>query len=116
MDVVSYMGYPMQSDAEKLYRRIAFLKLGKDSQQRFRRDGFLGLFGRKVDLLDHYEKKLEDLQDNVRMEQSSLTGKVCAICVSIGTFLLGFKLNENGHINKRVFPLLICLKKFWSLI
>ncbi|KAJ0043591.1 hypothetical protein Pint_19178 [Pistacia integerrima] len=63
------------SDAEKLYRRLAFLKLEKDSQKRFRRDGFLGLFGRKVDLLDHYEKKLEDLQDNVRMERSSLAGK-----------------------------------------
>ncbi|KAJ0099545.1 hypothetical protein Patl1_21867 [Pistacia atlantica] len=71
---VCYLLY--YSDAEKLYRRLAFLKLEKDSQQRFRRDGFLGLFGRKVDLLDHYEKKLEDLQDNVRMERSSLAGKL----------------------------------------
>lgn len=52
------------------------LKFTAQSEKRFRRDGFLGIFGRKVDLVDQYEKKLEDLQDNVRMEQSSTTGKV----------------------------------------
>ncbi|KAE8021727.1 hypothetical protein FH972_007593 [Carpinus fangiana] len=63
------------SDAEKLYRRLAHLKLKNHTPQEFKRDGFLGLFGRKVDILDHYEKKLEDLLDNVRLEQSSLAGK-----------------------------------------
>ena len=43
----------------------------------------MGIFGRKVDLLDKYEKKLEDLEDNVRMEQSSLTGKVVLFCLFI---------------------------------
>ncbi|KAK9272214.1 hypothetical protein L1049_002585 [Liquidambar formosana] len=62
-------------DAEKLYRRLADLKSKNHAQQRFRRDGFLGLFGRRVGLLDHYEKQLEDLEDNVRMEQSSLAGE-----------------------------------------
>lgn len=63
------------SDTEKLYRRLAHLKLNSHAPQRFRRDGFLGIFGRKVDLLGHYEKKLEDAEDNVRLEQSSLAGK-----------------------------------------
>ncbi|XP_023874725.1 CSC1-like protein HYP1 [Quercus suber] len=63
------------SDAEKLYRRLAQLKLKNHTSQRFGRDGFLGIFGRKVDLLDHYEKKLEDVEHNVRLEQSSLAGK-----------------------------------------
>ncbi|PON96344.1 Calcium-dependent channel [Trema orientale] len=62
------------SDAEKMYRNLAHLKLAQ-SGQRFRRDGFLGIFGRKVNILDKYEKKLEDLEDNMRMEQSSLAGK-----------------------------------------
>jgi hypothetical protein len=66
----------LQSDAEKLYRRLAHLKQKNHTTQEFKRDGFLGLFGRKVDILDHYEKKLEDLLDNVRLEQSSLAGKV----------------------------------------
>lgn len=63
------------SDAEKLYRRLAQLKLKNHTSQRFGRDGFLGIFGHKVDLLDHYEKKLEDVEHNVRLEQSSLAAK-----------------------------------------
>ncbi|RVW30479.1 CSC1-like protein HYP1 [Vitis vinifera] len=62
-------------DAEKLYRTLGHLKSKRHTQQRFRRDGFLGLSGRRVDLLDQYEKKLEDLEDNLRMEQSSLAGE-----------------------------------------
>jgi hypothetical protein len=73
----------LQSDAEKLYRRLAHLKLNSHAPQRFGRDGFLGIFGRKVDLLGHYEKKLEDAEDNVRLEQSSLAGKVCYSCIYI---------------------------------
>lgn len=52
------------------------MKVRTQSQHKFRRDGFLGIFGRRVDLVDHYGKKLEDLEDNIRMEQTSLTGKV----------------------------------------
>ncbi|XP_050271663.1 CSC1-like protein HYP1 [Quercus robur] len=63
------------SDAEKLYRRLAQLKLKNHTSQRFGRHGFLGIFGHKVDLLDHYEKKLEDVEHNVRLEQASLAGK-----------------------------------------
>lgn len=46
------------------------------TQQRVGRASFLGP---KVDLVDHYEKKLEDLVENVRMEQSLITGQVCTI-------------------------------------
>ncbi|XP_057979310.1 CSC1-like protein HYP1 isoform X2 [Malania oleifera] len=63
------------SDAGTLYRMLIHLKSTKHSQQRIKRDGFLGLFGNRVDLLDHYEKKLEELQDNVRMEQTSVAGE-----------------------------------------
>lgn len=52
------------------------MKSSNNSQQRVGRASFLG---RKVDLLDHYEKKLEHLEDSVRMEQSLVTGKVCII-------------------------------------
>lgn len=55
------------------------MKSNNHSQQKFRRDGFLGLTGRKVSLSDHYEKKLEDLEDNVRMEQNLLAGEVRGI-------------------------------------
>lgn len=69
----------MQNDADKLYRRLAHSKSENHTKQNFKRDGFLGLFGRKVNLLDHYEKKLEDMEDNVRMEQNSMAEKVCDI-------------------------------------
>ncbi|KAG5535148.1 hypothetical protein RHGRI_023057 [Rhododendron griersonianum] len=63
------------SDADKWYRRLVKLKAKNLPHKRSGRDGFLGLFGRKVDLLDHYEKKLQDIEDNVRMEQSSVVEK-----------------------------------------
>lgn len=58
-------------DADNLSRRLLRLKSSNYSQQRVGRASFLG---RKVDLLDHYEKKLEHLEDSVRMEQSLVTG------------------------------------------
>ncbi|KAI5432136.1 CSC1-like protein hyp1, variant 3 [Lathyrus oleraceus] len=63
------------TDAERLYKRLTQLKNKDNSPQRHRRDGFLGLFGHKVDLLDHYEKTLGDIADNVRIEQSFMAGK-----------------------------------------
>ncbi|XP_058079514.1 uncharacterized protein LOC131227722 [Magnolia sinica] len=64
------------SDAEKLYKQLAHLK--SRPRQNFQRNGFLGLFGRKVDVVDHTEKWLQDLEENVRMQQSdvSLIGEV----------------------------------------
>ncbi|XP_039028859.1 CSC1-like protein HYP1 [Hibiscus syriacus] len=64
----------LMNDAEKLYKTLGRLK-SKSTQQRQKREGFLGLFGRKVDIVDHYEKKLEDIEDNVRLKQSSLAGE-----------------------------------------
>ncbi|KAI3726129.1 hypothetical protein L1987_65926 [Smallanthus sonchifolius] len=63
------------SDADKVNRRLAFLRSTQKTSQRFGRVGFLGLFGPKVDLVEYYEKKLEDLEDNVRTQQSLLSGK-----------------------------------------
>ncbi|KAI5340937.1 PREDICTED: CSC1 [Prunus dulcis] len=65
----------LTSDAKKLYRRLAHLKSETNPQRRSIRDGFCGLFGHKVNVLDHYGKKLETLEDNVRMEQLSVAGK-----------------------------------------
>ena len=52
------------------------LRSGDGSEQRFKRTGFMGLSGRRVDLLEQYEKHLEDVEDNVRTEQSSVAMKV----------------------------------------
>ncbi|OWM89512.1 hypothetical protein CDL15_Pgr024260 [Punica granatum] len=44
-----------------------------DSDQTHRQCDCFGLFGRKVDLVDHYEKKLEDLEENLRLQQSDVS-------------------------------------------
>ncbi|XXG46923.1 hypothetical protein AAC387_Pa02g1651 [Persea americana] len=64
-------------DAEKQYKSLTRLKSSDRTSQNLRRNGFLGLFGQKVDIVDHYEKKLEELELNLRIEQSaaSFTGK-----------------------------------------
>ncbi|XP_048433920.1 CSC1-like protein HYP1 isoform X3 [Pyrus x bretschneideri] len=75
----------LTSDAGKLYRKLVRLRSETNTQQRLRCDGCWGLFGRKVDVLDHYGKKLDDLEDNVRMEQSSVAGK------EVGAAFVSFK-------------------------
>lgn len=62
------------NEADKIYRRLDYLKSTEQSSQRFGRVGFL-CFGRKVDLVEYYEKKLEDLEDKARRQQSLLHGQ-----------------------------------------
>lgn len=49
-----------------MYKRIIHLQ-SEPSERKYKR---VGLFGQKVDLVDHYERKLEDIEQNLRMEQS----------------------------------------------
>jgi len=41
--------------------------------------GISGLFGRKDNVIEEYQKKLEDIEESVRLKQSeaSLAGEVC---------------------------------------
>ncbi|XP_068656878.1 CSC1-like protein HYP1 isoform X2 [Aristolochia californica] len=59
-------------DAESIYKRLTHLKSVNGSRQSDKRDGFLGMFGKRINLAD-YEKKLEDLEENVRLAQSNVT-------------------------------------------
>lgn len=61
----------LMHEAEKLYKRILHLKTKPRLQRRSHREGFLGLFGAKVDPVDLYTKKLEDVEENVKLEQST---------------------------------------------
>ncbi|KAG5405308.1 hypothetical protein IGI04_011427 [Brassica rapa subsp. trilocularis] len=65
----------LMNDAEKLYKKLTRVKSGSISRQKSMRDGFLGMFGKKVDVVDHYEKKLEKLEDDMRLKQSLLAGE-----------------------------------------
>ncbi|XP_057416822.1 CSC1-like protein At1g69450 [Lotus japonicus] len=64
------------SKAKGLYKRIIQLR-SDPTQQKYKHGDCFGLFGQKDDLIDHYGKKLEDIEQNVRLEQSeaSLAGE-----------------------------------------
>ncbi|KAK7251910.1 hypothetical protein RIF29_35520 [Crotalaria pallida] len=64
------------SESKNLYQRITQLR-SDPSQQNHKRGSCFGLFGRNDNLIDHYRKQLEDIEENVRLEQSeaSLPGK-----------------------------------------
>ncbi|XWS69672.1 hypothetical protein CRYUN_Cryun04dG0199000 [Craigia yunnanensis] len=56
-------------DATKLYKRLTHLQ-SDPNQQKYRN---VGLFGHKVDLVDHYGKKLENIEENLRLERSEVS-------------------------------------------
>lgn len=62
----------LQNESEKLYKKILHLRNKPRLQRASHREGFLGLFGAKVDPVDLYTKKLEDVEENVKLEQSML--------------------------------------------
>ena len=61
----------VQNDAENICTKLTNLKYVHRSSQDAPRK-FLGLFGRN-DLLGKYQKRLEDVEENVRLEQSDAT-------------------------------------------
>ncbi|EXC20026.1 Uncharacterized membrane protein [Morus notabilis] len=63
-------------NAKRLSKRILHSR-SDPSHRKYHRSCCFGLCGRKVDLVDHYGKRLEDIEENVRMEQSgvSFTGQ-----------------------------------------
>ncbi|OWM64559.1 CSC1-like protein HYP1 [Punica granatum] len=90
------------NEVKQLRRKLARLKLNGNASNRHKREGFLGIFGRRVNVIDYYEKKLEDLQEQVRMEQSSLAGK------EVPAAFVSFKSRLGAatvlHIQQRINP------------
>ncbi|XP_068468368.1 CSC1-like protein At1g69450 isoform X4 [Phaseolus vulgaris] len=64
------------SEAKKLYKRVTQLRSDPSKQKRMNR-GISGLFGRKDNVIEEYQKKLEDIEESVRLKQSeaSLAGE-----------------------------------------
>ncbi|KAK7307086.1 hypothetical protein VNO77_39833 [Canavalia gladiata] len=56
------------NEAKKLYKRVTQLR-SDPTQQKNEHGGLLRNFGRK-NSIEHYEKKLEDIEENVRLKQS----------------------------------------------
>ncbi|KAK4490718.1 hypothetical protein RD792_001419 [Penstemon davidsonii] len=90
------------NEADKVNKRLAGLKSENYTQRRLSRSGFMGLFRRRIDLLDHYEKQLEDIEANVRTERSSVAAKeVPAVFVS---FKSRFSAAIASHLQQGVKP------------
>uniref|UniRef100_A0A7N1A408 CSC1-like protein HYP1 n=1 Tax=Kalanchoe fedtschenkoi TaxID=63787 RepID=A0A7N1A408_KALFE len=68
----------LMNDAENMYKKVLKIKAKSDCRERYKRSGFLGLWGPRVNLVDHYGKKLEDLECAARIEQTSVTEKAAA--------------------------------------
>ncbi|KAJ6726688.1 putative MEMBRANE PROTEIN DUF221-RELATED [Salix purpurea] len=62
-------GKRKKNDAKQLYKRLLHLQ-SEPSEQKCKQ---ARLFGQKVDHLDHYGKRFEDLEQNARLEQSEVS-------------------------------------------
>ncbi|KAL1538737.1 CSC1-like protein HYP1 [Salvia divinorum] len=72
--------------ADKAYKKLVHLESKKYTPQNSKRGCCLGICGRKAERVDQYEKKLEDVEGDMRAEQLSLAGKeVPAAFVSFKT-------------------------------
>ncbi|CAK8533470.1 unnamed protein product [Lathyrus sativus] len=90
------------TDADKLYKKLTNLKQKNGAPKRQTREGCLGLFGPKVDVLDHYERRLGNVEDNVRTEQSSLASM--EVPVAFVSFKTRFGAAIALHIQEGVNP------------
>lgn len=68
--------YFMQNKADKTYKKLVHLESKKYPKENSKRGCCLGICGRKAERVDQYEKKLEDVEGDMRAEQLSLAGKV----------------------------------------
>ncbi|MED6155033.1 hypothetical protein PIB30_001715 [Stylosanthes scabra] len=61
------------NESQKLYKRITRLQSDTDpTPPQHSCCGVFGHCGRKSNLIEHYEKKLEDIEENVRLKQSEV--------------------------------------------
>ncbi|KAK1306890.1 hypothetical protein QJS10_CPA10g02073 [Acorus calamus] len=86
------------NDAENMSRRLIRLKSRPKNQQKNLRNGFLGIFGQNVNIVDHYEKKFEDLQANVRIEQSDAS----SLGEEVGAAFVCFKSRYGAAISSSI--------------
>ncbi|KAK6129278.1 hypothetical protein DH2020_036987 [Rehmannia glutinosa] len=93
---------PRLNEADKVYKKLVHVKTKKYPEQRFKRAGFMGLFGRRVDILDHYEKKLEDMEGNLRTERSSVAGK--EVPAAFVSFKSRFSAAVVSHLQQGIKP------------
>ncbi|KAK2375322.1 CSC1 protein HYP1 [Trifolium repens] len=90
------------NDANNMYKRVAQLQ-PDPTKQKVKNGSFSRLFGRKTNHIERYEKKLEEIEENVRLRQSeaSLTGEARAAFVFFRT---RFAAAAAFHLQQSVNP------------
>uniref|UniRef100_A0A2N9J5U9 CSC1/OSCA1-like 7TM region domain-containing protein n=1 Tax=Fagus sylvatica TaxID=28930 RepID=A0A2N9J5U9_FAGSY len=91
------------NDAKKLYKRIIRLQ-SNSNQHKYGRAGCFGCFGSKVDLVDHYGKQLEDIEENVRLEQSELSMAGDEITAAFVSFKSRYAAATAFHLQQSINP------------
>ncbi|KAL6581114.1 hypothetical protein OROMI_007037 [Orobanche minor] len=80
---VGYIFY--RNKATKVYKKLVCLKSKKNTRQNSKRGCCLGICERKSKNIDQYEKKLDNMEGNMRTEQRSVAGKTATVLTDFGT-------------------------------
>uniref|UniRef100_A0A1D1XSZ1 Putative membrane protein C2G11.09 n=1 Tax=Anthurium amnicola TaxID=1678845 RepID=A0A1D1XSZ1_9ARAE len=92
------------NDAENMYRRLTHLKSRRHLQQVIRHGDFRGQFRNDADSVVKYEKKLEDLEENVRIEQSDVSSTGEEVPAAFVCFRSRYGAATAIHIQQSVDP------------
>ncbi|KAH9313798.1 hypothetical protein KI387_022425 [Taxus chinensis] len=96
----------LMHEAEMLYKKVLQLKEKPRFQRQHQREGFLGLFGSKVDPVDHYTKKLENVEENVRSGQLDFLQKKKEVPAAFVSFKSRYGATVASKIPQSTNPLL----------
>ncbi|KAK4753565.1 hypothetical protein SAY87_001669 [Trapa incisa] len=91
------------NDAKKLYKRLIHLQSYPNENDQ--RSCCFGLFRRRVDLVDQYEKKLEDLEENLRMEQSEVSLATDEVRAAFVSFNSRYAAATAFHMQQSINPI-----------
>ncbi|XP_057485013.1 CSC1-like protein At1g69450 [Actinidia eriantha] len=96
-NIINYM--------KKLYSRLIHLR-GEPPRTKCECCGCCGLFRRKIkiDLANHYEKKLEDLEENLRLEQSEVSLAGQEVRAAFVSFKSRYGAASAFHIQQSINP------------
>ncbi|KAL6584178.1 hypothetical protein OROMI_003467 [Orobanche minor] len=92
---VGYIFY-WYNKATKVYKKLVCLKSKKNTRQNSKRGCCLGIYERKSKNIDQCEKKLDDMEDNMRTEQRSVAGKMKIIKNGVCSELIFFFWNHSA--------------------
>ncbi|KAJ6842001.1 CSC1-like protein HYP1 [Iris pallida] len=93
------------TDAENLYGRLTHLKSRSHTSENLHRGGFLGS-GRKVDVVGDYAKKLENVEENLRIEQPGGSQAGEEVPAAFVSFKSRYGAAAAAHIQQSINPTL----------